>query len=174
MLERNALCCCASRDYGRGMTSVRQLTPADLPSCAFAGTPTHLRYVARELERAAAGEVDYLVVLDDDGVPVSVGGIDHVEHAGSSSLYQLATDPARQSQGFGTVLVRALEDAARARGVTRVRVGVETGNVRARTLYDRLGYVATGQVQLSSWDSEDEHGRVTRYDAQVVVLVRDV
>ncbi len=156
------------------MPSVRALLPADLPECSFAGAPTHLRYVARELERAAAGEVDYLLVLDDDGAPVSIGGVDHVEHAGSSSLYQLATDPARQGEGFGTVLIHALEAAAQARGVTRVRVGVETGNGGARRLYERLGYTATGQVQLSSWDSEDEHGRVTRYDAEVVVLARDL
>ena len=53
-------------------------------------------------------------------------------------------------------------------------MGVETGNDGARRLYERLGYAATGQVQLSSWDSEDEHGRVTRYDAEVVVLARDL
>ncbi len=156
------------------MPSARALLPVDLPACSFAGSPTHLRYVARELERAAAGEVDYLLVEDDDGVPVSIGGVDHVEHPGTSSLYQLATDPGRQGEGFGTALIRALEASAGARGVTRVRVGVETGNDGARRLYERLGYAATGQVQLSSWDSEDEQGRVTRYDAEVLVLARDL
>ena len=156
------------------MATTRPLTPEDLPRCGFAGAPTHLRYVDSELERAAAGEVDYLAVLDDEGRIVAIGGVDHVEHEGSSSLYQLATDPQRQSQGFGTVLVRALEDAARRRGTHRTRIGVETENVRAGALYERLGYVPTGEVEHAEWDSEDASGTVRRYHAEVRVLLREL
>lgn len=154
------------------MTTVRPLHRDDLPRCGFAGTPTHLRYVAGELDRADRGEVDYLVVLDDRGAPVAVGGVDHVERAPVSCLYQLATAADRRSQGFGTLLVRALEDAAATRGATRVGLGVEDDNVRATALYERLGYRVTGEVEQAGWDSEDAAGVVTPYRARVVRMER--
>lgn len=39
---------------------VRDLTPADPPTCTWSGSSTHLHQVARELKRARVGEVDYL------------------------------------------------------------------------------------------------------------------
>lgn len=40
--------------------TIRDLTPEDLPSCAWSGSATHLASVAKALERAGSGEVDYL------------------------------------------------------------------------------------------------------------------
>ena len=42
--------------------TVRDLTVEDLPSCAWSGSATHLTSIARALERARRGEVDYLAV----------------------------------------------------------------------------------------------------------------
>jgi hypothetical protein len=59
--------------------TIRDLTPEDLPSCAWSGSATHLGSVARALERARRGEVDYLAACPPSGLPVALGGIDYVK-----------------------------------------------------------------------------------------------
>ncbi len=65
--------------------TVRDLTPYDLPDCAWAGSATHLAYVARALERVATGEVEYLAVCPPSGLPVAIGGIDYAVSPGAGS-----------------------------------------------------------------------------------------
>jgi hypothetical protein len=57
--------------------TVRDLTAEDLPSCAWSGGATHLASVARALERARRGEVDYLAVCPPSGLPIAIGGVDY-------------------------------------------------------------------------------------------------
>ncbi len=125
--------------------SVRDLLPRDLPACTWSGSATHLRHVEGELVRAAAGEVDYLAVCTPVDLPVAIGGIDYQVSEGAGTLWQLAVLPALQSRGLGTLLVRAAERRIRDRGRSRAELAVEENNVRARALYERLGYVAYGR-----------------------------
>lgn len=53
----------------------------------------------------------------------------------------LAVDQARRGEGIGAALVRALCAEAAARGYAEVRLDVVGENIRARALYDRLGFV---------------------------------
>lgn len=153
--------------------SVRRLTHDDLPQCSWAGSALHLRQVSRELDRAARGEVIYLVVLDD-GAPVAIGGADLVAHAGQAMLWQLSTHPQRQSEGFGTVLIGALASEAAEKGYSVCRVGAETDNPRALALYERLGYTRTGEIEQAEWDEEDPAGGMRRHRAEVVVLTKSI
>jgi len=66
----------------------------------------------------------------------------------------LITHPAVRSCGLGTRLVAALEGRIRARGLRAATLAVETGNPRARKLYERLGYVVVGQSH-QSWTAID-------------------
>ena len=72
---------------------VRDLIPEDLPSCAWSGSALHLVSVARELDRARRGEVDYLAACPPSGLPVAVGGIDYAGNPGAGTLYQLSVHP---------------------------------------------------------------------------------
>ena len=75
--------------------TIRDLTPEDLPSCAWSGTATHLASIARALERARLGEVEYLTVCPPAGLPVALGGIDYAKTPSAGTLWQLAvTDSA--------------------------------------------------------------------------------
>ncbi|HZC98926.1 MAG TPA: GNAT family N-acetyltransferase [Actinomycetes bacterium] len=150
--------------------SVRDLTHGDLPSCAWAGTATHLAHVAEALDRARRGEVDYLAVCPPSNLPVAIGGVDYRAHAGAGTLWQLAVHPAWRSCGLGTILIGAAEHRIRARGLDRAELGVEETNPRARALYERLGYVAYGR-RPESWDEEAPDGSVTRYET-VCTLMR--
>jgi ribosomal protein S18 acetylase RimI-like enzyme len=146
----------------------RDLREDDLPRCRWSGTPLHLRSVADELRRAA-GEVAYLVVIAPNGEPVGIGGVDFTERPGAGTLYQLAVRASWQSCGVGSLLVRALEQRARDRGVATTELSVELDNLRARALYERLGYVAYGE-KPESWDEVLPDGRVSRYETMCATM----
>src|SRR6266542_223793 len=72
--------------------------------------------------------------------------------------------------GLGTILVRAAEQRILARGLDRAELGVEVNNPRARSLYERLGYVAYSR-RPEAWDEELPDGSLTRYET-VCTLTR--
>ncbi|MER7576971.1 GNAT family N-acetyltransferase [Streptomyces sp. NPDC126514] len=149
--------------------TVRDLLPQDLPACTWSGSATHLRHVERELARAATGEVDYLAVCTSVDLPVAIGGIDYQACEKTGTLWQLAVLPALQSCGLGTLLVRAAEQRIRRRGLHRAELAVEENNLRARALYERLGYVAHGR-QPQAWDEEGADGSVRRHETMCVLM----
>ncbi|WP_330294319.1 GNAT family N-acetyltransferase [Streptomyces sp. NBC_00503] len=148
---------------------IRDLTPTDLPACTWSGSAAHLVKVERELERAAAGEVDYLAVCTPADVPVAIGGIDYQVTADAGTLWQLGVHPALQSCGLGTVLIRAAEDRIRSRGLHRAELAVEESNPRARALYERLGYLTHGR-RPEAWDVQAPDGSLRRYETMCTLM----
>ncbi|MFI5659951.1 GNAT family N-acetyltransferase [Streptomyces sp. NPDC051684] len=149
---------------------VRDLKPADLTSCSWAGSDQHLQGVARQLERAQAGDVDYLAVCTRANIPIAKGGVDYRATEGAGTLWQLAVHPALQSCGIGTVLVAAAEQRIMDRGLRWAELGVEERNPRARALYERLGYIAYDS-RPDSWDEQAPDGTLRRYET-VCTLMR--
>jgi len=153
--------------------TIRDLTPEDLPSCAWAGTALFLAHVTEALERAARDEVDYLAVCPPSGLPVALGGVDYAKTPSAGTLWQLVVDGALQSCGIGTILIQAAEQRIRARGLHRAELGVEECNPRARALYERLGYVAYGR-EPASWDEEAPDGTITRYETVCTLMRKEL
>ena len=126
--------------------------PADREAC-FAvrkevfvveqGVPQEIEYDAYD-----AGAVHVLAVRED-GLPLGTGRLLHGEAAASKaggdpsvgSLGRLAVTQEARGLGVGAALVRAIEEAARARGLTAVDLHAQT---HALGFYERLGYVAYG------------------------------
>ncbi|MEU5835919.1 GNAT family N-acetyltransferase [Streptomyces diacarni] len=150
--------------------SARDLVRADLASCGWAGSDHHLSVVARQLERARAGEVDYLAVCPATDIPVAKGGVDYQVKDGVGTLWQLAVHPALQSCGIGTFLVEAAELRIRSRGLRHAELAVEEHNSRARALYERLGYAAYGR-QPDAWDEQAADGSLRHYET-ICTLMR--
>jgi len=71
-----------------------------------------------------------------------------------AALAGIGVDPDRQGQGIGRILVTAFEDAARELGVNKLTLSVHKGNVNARRLYDRCGWVV---------DSENKEANTVHY-----------
>ncbi|WP_330457247.1 GNAT family N-acetyltransferase [Streptomyces sp. NBC_00820] len=126
--------------------------PADREACfavrkevfvAEQGVPEDLEYDAYD-----AGAVHVLAVRED-GVPLGTGRLLHGEAAAgqtggdalAGSLGRLAVVKEARGLGVGVALVRAIEDAARARGLTTVDLHAQT---HALGFYERLGYEAYG------------------------------
>lgn len=153
--------------------SVRELTYEDLASCGWAGTPLHLASVARQLERARCGEVDYLAVCARGDIPIAKGGVDYQVQHGVGTLWQLAVHPALQSCGIGTVLVSAAEQRIRDRGLRYAQLSVEDENPRARALYERLGYLVHDR-RPEEWDVQGPDGTPRRHEAMCTVMRKDL
>jgi ribosomal protein S18 acetylase RimI-like enzyme len=152
---------------------VDDLRVDDLDSIAWSGSPAHIRSVAGKLERASDGTLEYVAVRAQDGRPVAKGLIDFAARSDAGVIEQLATHPDLRGFGIGTRLIEEAERRIRARGIRWSVVGVEDDNPRARALYERLGYVAYAR-EHDSWDAEDEHGEIYRYETELTMLRKDV
>lgn len=98
---------------------------------------------------AAVGHA--MVAWDPRGDP-------YVERIGCPWIYDVLTHPDYRSRGVGTAMLRACEYAARARGVRVIGLGVAVTNIRARALYERLGYRDPGigpRVTSDQWTGPD-------------------
>ena len=126
--------------------------PADLEAC-FAvrkevfvgeqGVPEDIEYDAYDAVAL------HVLAVRDDGVPLGTGRLLHGEAAAAKvdgdlsvgSLGRLAVTREARGLGVGVALVRAIEDAARARGLAAVDLHAQT---HALGFYERLGYEAYG------------------------------
>ena len=151
--------------------TVRDLTVEDLPT--LGESSSKLVSMTTELKRAEAGEVDYLAVCPPSGRPVGYGAVDYMKPAGGATLYQLSVLEPLQSCGIGTILIQALEDRIRARGLSLAELGVDDASPRPRRLYERLGYVVSGS-ELGSWDVDGPDGSVTRYETTITLLRKEL
>ncbi|MFF0788475.1 GNAT family N-acetyltransferase [Streptomyces spiralis] len=126
--------------------------PADREAC-FAvrkevfvveqGVPEDIEYDA--LDAVAL----HVLAVREDGTPLGTGRLLHGEAAADrtggdptvGSLGRLAVTQEARGLGVGAALVRAIEDAARARGLAAVDLHAQT---HALGFYERLGYEAYG------------------------------
>ncbi|WP_430382461.1 GNAT family N-acetyltransferase [Streptomyces sp. P10-4] len=106
--------------------------------------------VAEDIEYDAYDAVAvHVLAVREDGLPLGTGRLLHGEAAVAKtggdpsvgSLGRLAVSREARGLGVGAALVRALEDAARARGLTAVDLHAQT---HALGFYERLGYAAYG------------------------------
>lgn len=91
----------------------------------------------------------HVLAIRDDGLPLGAGRLLTGEAAAAKNggdpqagaLGRLAVTRAARGLGIGAALVGAIEDAARARGLTAVDLHAQT---HALGFYERLGYVVYG------------------------------
>ncbi|MBV2355641.1 GNAT family N-acetyltransferase [Streptomyces sp. J2-1] len=132
--------------------------PADRESC-FAvrkevfvveqGVPQDIEYDAYDATAL------HVLAVRDDGVPLGTGRLLHGAAAAGKtggdpsvgSLGRLAVAREARGLGVGVALVRAIEDAARALGLTAVDLHAQT---HATGFYERLGYAAYGPEYLDA------------------------
>ncbi|MFF9404390.1 GNAT family N-acetyltransferase [Streptomyces anandii] len=126
--------------------------PADREACfavrkqvfvAEQGVPENIEYDAHDAVAL------HVLAVREDGLPLGTGRLLHGAaaaaktggEAGVGSLGRLAVAKEARGLGVGVALVRAIEDAARARGLTAVDLHAQT---HALGFYERLGYEAYG------------------------------
>ncbi len=72
------------------------------------------------------------------------------QFADCPEFIELYVVPGRRSQGIGSQLLGRALQMARERGATQVTICVDTDNLRARALYERLGFVESGIGRFST------------------------
>ncbi|MDQ0830389.1 putative GNAT family N-acyltransferase [Streptomyces sp. B4I13] len=113
------------------------------------GVPEDLEYDEHD-----AGAV-HLLAVREDGAALGTGRLLYGEAAAArtggdlsvGSLGRLAVTREARGLGVGVALVRAVEEAARARGLTAVDLHAQT---QALGFYERLGYTAYGPEDLEA------------------------
>ncbi|RPF32823.1 GNAT family N-acetyltransferase [Streptomyces sp. TLI_185] len=107
------------------------------------GVPEDLEYDAYDAVAV------HVLAVREDGMPLGTGRLLYGEAAAAKvdgdltvgSLGRLAVAKEARGLGVGIALVRAIEDAARARGLAAVDLHAQT---HALGFYERLGYEAYG------------------------------
>jgi GNAT superfamily N-acetyltransferase len=112
--------------------------------------PSEVSYVDRclplsRLDQQIDENSTYLVAWEDDQ-PVGHAHIAWVDtHLGLPEIQDVFVVPERRRQGIAVQLTHAAEQEARARGWDSISLSVsEEGNVAARSLYTKLGYIDAG------------------------------
>lgn len=81
----------------------------------------------------------YLVVVYD-GQLVGYAGCSFNRYKHESHITNIGVSPAYQGQGIGTKLIKTLKDYSSQRGYSQMTLEVRVHNLRARKLYERLGF----------------------------------
>lgn len=110
---------------------VEQQVPADLEYDAYDADAVHVLAVREDGLALGTGRL-----LTGEAAAAKNGGDAEV-----GALGRLAVTKAARGLGVGAALVRAIEDTARARGLTAVDLHAQT---HALGFYERLGYEAYG------------------------------
>jgi predicted GNAT family N-acyltransferase len=108
--------------------------------------PEDIEYDAYDAEDA---DTIHVLAVAEDGRPLGTGRLLHgayaLKYTGGDltvgSLGRLAVSKAARGLGVGVALVRAVEEAARTRGLAAVDLHAQT---HAIGFYERLGYAAYG------------------------------
>jgi len=83
------------------------------------------------------------VVDETSGDEVGILWVATDRRPGLAFIFDIAMDPDRRGQGFGTAALLALEDWCRANGQTSIGLHVFGHNTGAWQLYKRMGYIET-------------------------------
>ena len=132
--------------------------PADREACFAVRKEVFVveQRVPEDLEYDAYdADAVHVLAVREDGVPIGAGRLLYGEAAAAKtggdpdvgSLGRLAVLKSARGLGAGIALVRGIEDAARARGLTAVDLHAQT---HALGFYERLGYVAYGPEYLEA------------------------
>lgn len=132
-------------------------TYRDLRLRALAESPdafgsTHEREVCRSdqewearLREGAGDDAQLPLVALSDAVPVGLAwGRQDRDDAGVAHLFQVWVAPEARARGIGRLLLDAVIEWAKARGVRAIRLGVTPSHPAALHLYRRVGFLEAG------------------------------
>jgi putative acetyltransferase len=89
--------------------------------------------------KPTAADMPVFLVARNHGDPVGCGGLRPIE-PGLVEIKRMYVRPAARGNGFGKLILEALEEEARALGVARVVLETGVGQPESIALYQRAGY----------------------------------
>ncbi|MEQ1819424.1 MAG: GNAT family acetyltransferase [Terricaulis sp.] len=101
---------------------------------------------SQDFEFAYGGPASGVIVLEEAGVIIGAALVGHDGHRGST--YYVGVEPQLQRGGAGRLLMGAVEDWLRARGVWKLNLLVRRENAAVISFYEKLGYSDQNCVAL--------------------------
>jgi len=140
---------------------LRYCRAEDVPKLEWGGMFSMDAYIIeKSFLRHLAGK-NIMLVCEANNFPIAQVWIDLERHAadGAGFIWALRVLPGLRRLGIGTRLVAAAEALIAEHGFACAEISVETHNVRARQLYERLGYQQIGDDgdPPVEWSPEPEH-----------------
>ncbi|HRF50426.1 MAG TPA: GNAT family N-acetyltransferase [Anaerolineales bacterium] len=158
----------SAAEVDRSAVRIRPVVAQDLPALEWEGQYRHYRRVFQanfddmrrgqrmmwvaESEGRLVGQV-FVQLLSAD--PNFADGVRR------AYLYAFRVRPGWQGQGLGTRLMAAAEEDLVARGFRLAVIAAGRDNLRARTLYERLGYRVFAE-DPGDWTYTDDQGQLIR------------
>ncbi len=119
---------------------------AFLETLAQAAARPHADYRQR-IAQVATGDHQAQFVAERDGRLIgNAGGVAWTEDRASTLVFAVYVTPAGRGSGVLELLIEEVATWSRAAGRPRLVLEVVTGNDRAIRAYQRLGFIATGEV----------------------------
>ena len=140
---------CAPRRYDRFVIRIRRALFTDVETAKAIVVMAYQQYVSRIGTKPGPMSADYeslvrgghvWLATDDDTVVALMVLMPKSDHL---LLENIAVDPAAQHRGIGRQLMAFVEDEARRRGLTEVRLYTNEAMVENLAYYGRRGYTET-------------------------------
>lgn len=87
---------------------------------------------------------------DESGTVVAMGGL--LVDGATGELFRIAVDPDHQREGYGSIILDALEATARDRGVERIVLTTARRQAAALDFYPAHGYAETGRESHGEYE----------------------
>ena len=136
---------------GEGWELLREMRLRALLDAPEAFSSTYEREVAFD-EAVWRGRARTMAIASRDGAPAGICGA--VPDGDAVVMVAMWVDPAHRRTGVATALVAWVVAQARAAGKTGVRTAFTAGNDGARRVYERCGFVLTGEVTVTESDPD--------------------
>jgi len=152
----------------------RLMREGDAPLLEWHGGPDLRRFYETQWVAQSEGRVT-AVIADLNSFPIGQSAIHwhgKPTHPHLPDIQSLRVFAAFRGLGIGTLLLQASENIVRERGFAQVSLSVSLANPKAQRLYERLGYVVTGEPYNDIWHYEDARGETVRKEEMVVDLVK--
>lgn len=124
------------------------MTPEKAPSFAAYVTADSLRTYLRERAMTM-----FIMLVGDEIVACGALSLDPDE-PNVGVLNRIAVRPELQGRGYGTAMVRFLEEELKRRGANTIRLGHVTANTPLHDFYHRMGYHTIGKRISDGWGIE--------------------
>jgi ribosomal protein S18 acetylase RimI-like enzyme len=112
--------------------------------------------ISREIA-APEGWDGWIVAAEDDTVIGAGGG--GITEPGVGEIFVLYLDPTRRGEGIGTLILDAITEQQRARGVREQWVSVEPENTKGLPFYIARGFEVRGE--RPEWGTAPEEGHIS-------------
>lgn len=99
-----------------------------------------------DFDFALAGLASTILVLRENERILASAMVGHDGHRGA--LYYLAVDPVRRRDGFGAMIMIAVEGWLKEQGVPKLNLLIRKDNEAVIGFYQKLGYADTGCISL--------------------------